>query len=164
MDSLVIARFLEETYPAPPVPGIGSEASEELLAQVRSAAMLPFRTSVTPREVLILSPPAAAYFRRTREPVVSGGQPLEVLLEGGKEEEAWSAADAELRELGEKLRARRGEGPFIFGAGPTWADFTMFGNLQCARVVDEATFQRLVSYPGLGEVYEAVLPFAGKKD
>jgi len=161
MDSVPIAQFLESTYPDPPVP-LTSELGREIEAKARAVVGTVFRTSVTPREMGILSPRSQEYFRRTRE--ASLGHRLEDLLDADKEEQGWNALGDGMRAVGELMRTHKADGPFVLGARPSYTDFFITGSLQSARVVDEGVFQRTITYPGYGEIYEACLPYMEKKD
>jgi glutathione S-transferase len=161
MDSVPIAQFLESTYPDPPVP-LTSELGREIEAKARAAVGKAFHTSVTPREIGILSPRAQEYFRRTRE--ASLGHRLEDLLDPDKEEQAWDAVGDGMRAVGELMQTHKADGPFVLGAQPSGTDFFIAGSLQSARVVDEGVFQRNIKYPGYKEIYEACLPYMEKKD
>lgn len=159
IESALIAEFLESTYPNPPVP-LTSELGREVESTARSIVGAVFRTSVMPRETGILSPRAQEYFRRTRE--ASLGHPLEDLLTN--EEETWNTASDKICALGELMQTNKADGPFVLGARPSYTDFFIAGNLQCARVIDEGVFHRLTKYPGFKEVYEACLPYMEKND
>ncbi|KAL9065796.1 MAG: hypothetical protein Q9157_007357 [Trypethelium eluteriae] len=160
MDSAAIAPFLESTYPDPAVP-LTSELGNEIEAKARAVVGTAFRTSVMPREIGILSPRAQDYFRRTREAAL--GHRLEDLLGLGKEDSVWDAVDGDIRAVGELMRSRRAEGPFVLGARPSGTDFFIAGSIQAARVVDEGVFQRIIKYPGFEEVYEACQPYMERK-
>lgn len=160
MDSVPISQFLESTYPDPPVP-LTSELGREIEAKARAVLSTAFRTSLMPREIDILSPRAQEYFRRTRE--ASLGHPLEDLLDPNKEEQTWNALGDGMRSVGELMRTHKADGPFVLGARPSYTDFWITGSLQCARVVDEGVFQRIIKYPGYEEIYEACLSYM-KKD
>ena len=161
MDSVPIAQFLESTYPDPPVP-LMSELGREIEAKTRAVVGPAFRTSMMRREIVILSPRAQEFFRRTRE--ASLGHRLEDLLDPDKEEQGWNAAGDGMRAIGELMRTHKADGPFVLGARPTYTDFFITGSLQSARVVDEGVFQRNMKYPGFEEIYEACLPYMEKKD
>lgn len=161
MDSTPISQFIESTYPDPAVP-LTSDLGREIEAKAMATTRNSFRVSVLPREVLILAPNAAAHFRRTREALL--GHRLEDLLEGDKEEKAWSAVAEARRELDALLKTNRAKGPFILGEKPSYTDFFVAGNLQFARVVDEGVFLRTVDLDGFKGVYEACLPFMKKRD
>jgi glutathione S-transferase len=161
MDSVLIAQFLESTYPDPPVP-LASELGREIEAKARAVVGTAFRMSVMPREIGILSPRSQEYFRRTRE--ASLGHRLEDLLDPDKEEQGWNAVGDGMRAVGELMRTHKADGPFVLGARPSYTDFFITGSLQSARVVDEGVFQRNIKYPGYKEIYEACLPYMEKKD
>ena len=161
MDSIAIAQFLESTYPDPPIT-LTSELGGEIETKARTAVGAAFRTSVMPREMGILSPRAQEYFRRTREAQL--GHRLEDLLDSDKEEQMWNAVSDGMRAVGEQMLTHKANGPFVLGAQPSGTDFFIAGSLQSARVVDEGVFQRIVQYPGYGEIYEACRPFMEKKD
>jgi glutathione S-transferase len=161
MDSGPIAQFLESTYPNPSVQ-LTSELGTEIEVKARTVVGRTFRASVMPREIGILSPRAQEYFRRTREAAL--GHRLEDLLDLDKEEQIWNAIGGEIGAVGELMRTHKADGPFVLGARPTYTDFFIAGSLQCARVVDEGVFRRMVQYPGYGEIYEACQPYMQKKD
>ena len=164
MDSTTISHFLEATYPSPPLQ-LTSPLGQEIEAKSRSVIGLAFRTSITPREVHILSPRSADYFRRTREATLSPGRRLEDLLPPPEaEDEIWEDAGTEIGVVSELMQTRRNEGPFVLGATPSYTDFFLAGALQSARMVDEGVFQRIVKYHGYKEVYEACLPWLEKND
>lgn len=157
MDSTPIAKFLEATYPTPPLP-LTSELGRTIELRARSVVGPTFRTSIVPREINILSPRSQVYFRRTREAGL--GHKLEDLLDG--EEKSWEAVSEGMRDVGELIRTNAAEGPFVLGAQPSYTDFFIAGSLQSARVVDEGVFERHMKYPGYKEVYEACLPYMAK--
>ncbi|KAJ5470810.1 hypothetical protein N7530_008167 [Penicillium desertorum] len=161
MDSLPIAQFLESTYPDPPVP-LTSELGREIESKARSVLGKAIYLSVMPREVRILSPRSQEYFRRTRE--ASLGHRLEDLLDGSKENQVWGGVSEVMGAVGDLIRTHKAAGPFVLGARPSYTDFFIAGSLQSTRVVDEGMFQRIIRYPGYGEVYEACLPYMEKKD
>lgn len=159
MDSLAIAPFLERTYPARPV-ALSSEPADLLEAQARDVLGRAVFVSIAPRELHVLSARAQEYFRRTREAAL--GVPLESLLE--REAETWAAVEERAREVGELMLARRAEGPFVLGREPSMADFFVAGALQSARVVSEGVWERVVGFPGYGEVYEACREWMERDD
>ncbi|KAL5351125.1 hypothetical protein ACLOAV_002976 [Pseudogymnoascus australis] len=157
MDSTPIAKFLEATYPTPPLP-LTSELGRTIELRARSVVGPTFRASVLPREINILSPRAQEYFRRTREAAL--GHKLEDLLD--EEEGSWKAVNDGMKEVGELMRTNAAEGPFVLGAKPSYTDFFIAGSLQSARVVEETVFERHMKYAGYKEVYEACLPYMAK--
>lgn len=161
MDSVLIAKFLESTYPDPPVQ-LTSELGRQIETEARAVVGKIFSRSVMPREMGILSPRAQEYFRRTRE--ASLGHPFEDLLDPEREEQNWTAIEDGMRAVGELMLTHKAEGPFVLGARPSYTDFFVAGALQCARVVDEAVFQRNIKFPGFVDVYEACLPYMEQRD
>ncbi|KFX97572.1 hypothetical protein O988_04806 [Pseudogymnoascus sp. VKM F-3808] len=159
MDSTPIAKFLEATYPTPPLP-LTSELGRTIELRGRSIVGPTFRSSVMPREINILSPRSQEYFRRTREEAL--GHRLEDLL--ADEEKSWEAVSEGMKEVGGLMRTNAAEGPFILGAKPSYTDFFLAGSLQTARMVDEGVFERHMKYPGYKDVYEACLPYMEKRD
>jgi glutathione S-transferase len=156
MDSAPIAEFLETTYPSPPLP-LSSELGRSIESQARLAVGAVFRAALTPREVDVLSPRAAEYFRQTREAKL--GHPIEKLGEGDKEEKAWQVMDEKVRAASELMSSNKTEGPFVLGARPSYSDFVIAGALQNARMIHEPTFTRITEYSGFGDIYEACLPW-----
>lgn len=161
MDSIAIAKFLESTYTSPPLP-LTSELGRKIEAKARAVVGPAFYTSLVPREYNILSPRAQEYFRRTREEAL--GHPIEDLISGRKEEEAWEAIEGDARAAGELMRTNKAEGPFVLGTQPSFTDFFIAGALENSRVVHERVFERCMQFPGYKEVYEACEPWMEKKD
>ncbi|KAK0101763.1 hypothetical protein ONS95_006916 [Cadophora gregata] len=161
MDSLPIAEFLTTTYPSPPLP-LTSPLGTQIQSIARSLLSSTFRASLLPREIHILSPKSQDYFRRTREATL--GHRMEELLEGEKEEKAWEESKEGWKEVGELLLTNREKGGFVLGEVPSYADFFVAGALQCARVVDEGTFERMVGVKGFKEIYDACEPWLERKD
>lgn len=161
MDSVPISQFIESTYPDPRVP-LTSELGREIEAKARTVIGPTFRNSVLPREINILSPRAQEYFQRTREAEL--GHRIEDLLDHGKEEQSWRAVNDAMRAVGELMLTHKADGPFILGAWPSYTDFFIAGTLQCARVVDDGVFQRMMSYPGFEDIYKACLPYIERQD
>ncbi|OJJ01859.1 hypothetical protein ASPVEDRAFT_41431 [Aspergillus versicolor CBS 583.65] len=159
MESAQIAEFLESTYPSPSVI-LTSELGREIESKARAIIATQFGKSLLPREVYILSPRAGEYFRKRRETMI--GRPLEELLEN--EEQAWDAADGDLRSISDLMQKNKASGPFVLGGQPSYTDFFIAGALQNARVIDEGVFQRISRYDGYRQVYEACLPYMEKED
>lgn len=153
MDSLAIAYFLESTYPHPPLQ-LESSLGDRILADSRRIAGQAFRNSLMPRKLPLLSPSAQDFFRRTREPAL--GHPIEDLLPSVEEfERVWDGIEGEMKENGEMMR--KGEGRFIEGKRPCWADFCVVGNMCCARVVDgEGVFGGWWRCRGMGRFLRGV--------
>lgn len=161
MDSASIAKFLESTYPDPPVQ-LTSDLGDEVETRARAVVGKAFRMSVLPRELAILSPRAQDYFRRSCE--ASLGHSLEDSIDPEKEEENWRALDDGMRAVGALMLTHKAEGPFILGERPSYADFSLAGAIHSARVVDEGVFQRIIKFPGFVDIYDACLPYMEKRD
>lgn len=161
MDSAPISRFLEATYPEPPVP-LESELGREIEARARAVVGATMSKSLMPREVKILAPRAAEYFQRTREVMI--GRKLEDLLDPAAEEQSWAAVEGVVDEVGGLMRTNAAEGPFVLGARPGYTDFFIAGALQSARMIDDGVFERLAKRPGYGDIYSACLPYMTKND
>ncbi|EHK99259.1 Thioredoxin-like protein [Glarea lozoyensis ATCC 20868] len=162
MDSLPIAQFLESTYPERPIP-LTSEHGRQIESEARLVVGKVFQTTITPREIHILSPRSQEYFRRTREATI--GRRLEdLLLEPEKEDQLWKGMDDKMRAVSELIMENKDKGPFVLGDQISYTDFFIAGSLQSIRVVDESLFQRIFAYEGFKAVYEACLAHMEKKD
>lgn len=160
MDSVAIAKFLELNYPPPSVV-LTSELGREIESKARGVVGTVFRSSVTPREINILSSRSAEHFRRNQEPALGR---LEDLLEGDREGKAWQGVESNMRALGELMKTNSANGPFILGAEPSFTDFFIAGNLQTAKVIDDGVFQRISAFPGYRDIYEACQRWMQKQD
>ena len=110
MDSRKIADVLEEAHPSPSL-HLDSpilKKVEELVPQC-IAPIGPIFLPKVPR--LLLNPPSAEYFERTRE--AKFGMPLSQLEKEKGGESAWKAAEPKWKELGILLKAEGG--PFFMG-------------------------------------------------
>ncbi|KJA20281.1 hypothetical protein HYPSUDRAFT_142565 [Hypholoma sublateritium FD-334 SS-4] len=120
-DSLLIAEYLEKTYPTPSIFPHGTAAFQALFdGALRKAALGPLWPFIIPAVHTRLAPASAAYFRTTREPIF--GKALEEVTPTGAEGVAqWAAFEAGLDTV-DKWYAKSG-GPFIMGDTTSWADF-----------------------------------------
>lgn len=159
MDSAPISSFLEATYPEPPVP-LEAELGREIETRARAVVGATMFKSLMPREIKILAPRAAEYFRRTREATL--GRKLEDLLDPTAEEQSWAAVEGVVDEVGSLMRTNAAEGSFVLGARPSYTDFFIAGALQSARMIDESVFERLAKRPGYGDIYSACLPYMAR--
>lgn len=157
MDSPAIAEFIETTFPSPPVI-MSSELGTEVEARARATGSKVMVSAVLPREVDILAPRAAQWFRSTRE--ASLGRTLEEQL--ATEDEAWAAADAQLREVSDLLERNKDKGPYILGKDISYADMFIAGANQSTRMVHEGSFERFMAYPGFERIYRALEPLMEK--
>jgi len=143
-DSPTIAAYLEKTYPNRPslFGGPEAQALSRFTVDWTDLVLQPalFRLIVADIPPL-LEPMDAEYFRRTREARV--GMKLEEFC-ADKEPKL----DA-LRQVLAPLRRTLTNQPFLSGAVPAWADYTVFGAFQWARCVsplkllteDDAVYQ-----------------------
>lgn len=160
MDSGPIYHFLEATYPDFPVP-LDFRRGDFTEARARAMVRATISKWLMPREVNMLAPRAAEYFRRTREAEL--GRQLEDLLDPAAEEQAWADTQVAVEALS-NLRTSAAEGPFILGVRPNWAELFIAGALQSVKVVDEGVFSGLVTRPGYSDIYSACLPYVAKSD
>lgn len=110
MDSRKIADVLEHEHPSPSL-HLDSpilEKVEELVPQC-TTAMIPVFLPRVPR--VLLNPPSAEYFERTR--AARFGMGLSQLEKEKGGEQAWTAAEPKWKELGDLLKAEGG--PFFMG-------------------------------------------------
>ncbi|KAL6902675.1 hypothetical protein GGI43DRAFT_402476 [Trichoderma evansii] len=159
MDSPAVAKFIESTYPDPPLQ-LDSELGTEIMLKLRAGVGPTLQKSLIPREALIFSPRSEEYFRGPRE--ARTGHRLEEMLEG--EDEAWEALESERPAIDALMHTNKADGPFILGARPSLVDFFIAGIIQTAKVIDEGVFQRIARIPGHLDIYEACQPFMQKKD
>lgn len=145
MGSDSIALYIEETFPSPAVQ-LRSNRGDEVLKKMRQDVAIFQQRILAPREARILSPPSAEYFRRK---VGSSG----IEDTGADEEMVWSQAEKGFQQLSDLLLLD--SGPFIEGAQPSYADFTLAGALQTIRVIDSAVLERIMRYQGQRRVYQA---------
>lgn len=161
MGSAQIADFLEKSYPDPPL-ALTSELGQEVESRARALLSKTFINWTIPREVLVLSPRAQEYFKKSREEVL--GLSFEDLNDPDKEERAWDAIKDARHDVSELIRTNKDKGPFVLGRQPSYSDFVIVGTMQSARVIDEGLFERYTQYRGFKDLYEACLPYMEKKD
>jgi glutathione S-transferase len=163
MDSIPIASFLESTYPSPPLAQTSSHG-QEIESRVRAVLAKPTYLSIVPREILILSPRSAAYFRRTREAAL--GHSLEDLMGAHpeKEDKMYEGIKEDMEQLSQLMMANKEQGPFVLGAEPSLTDFFIAGALQSARTVDEGVWRRSVAFEGFRRVYEGCEGWMERRD
>jgi glutathione S-transferase len=159
MDSVPISQFLEVTYPSRPVPLDHDDIAAKVWATIP-----PLLIMLEPRKPAIMDPISRADIIPKTEGMM--GAPLGDLIAASHagEEETWKTVDAGLRELGQMMTPKEGQGPFIKGQSPTMTDFLVVGVLCYFRAVDEGAFRRMFTYPGWGDAWTACEPFTNKKD
>ncbi|KAJ5794482.1 hypothetical protein N7457_001081 [Penicillium paradoxum] len=149
MDSVPIARFLDST-----ATDIELGRDIETRAHASIATVLYF--SLVPCEIHILSPRSREYFRPTRED--SLGHPLEVLLDGDREERVGNQVNDAMSAVCELVQMHGAEGPSVLGTQPGNTDFFVAGSLRSTRMVGEGIFGPMVKYPGYGRIYACLWP------
>ena len=134
MDSRNIADALEALQPQP------SLRLDSGYVERTQAAVLAVGTALAPLCIprvpeLLLNPSSAAYFQRTR--AERFGMTLEELARSEKAgEEAWEKAREGIEEIGRILR-EHGEGPFVLGETPSYADVILAGYWAFAKKLDK---------------------------
>ncbi|KAJ6114904.1 hypothetical protein N7486_000682 [Penicillium sp. IBT 16267x] len=157
MFSSSIYKFLESTYPDPPLP-ICSQLGRAIEWQINEAALLAYSKLIIPSLPTIFS-------QRTKQAM--GNKP------GEQEHPTQSAVDMEenadflkdkMCDLMEVMLNHQTNGPFLMGAQPCHTDFYLVAMLACAKVVDKGAYKRLAKYPLFGKPYEACLLLMENKD
>ncbi|KAL3477502.1 hypothetical protein BJX99DRAFT_257321 [Aspergillus californicus] len=166
MDSLPIARYLEEKYPARPLFPSGhasyalAVAVDKLMCDVSTAVY----TLIVPPIAQILDPRGKEFYIRTRSSSAMFGKPLEEIRP--RDEETVRALvekmKGEMRPVVQMLQGKSDKsGPFFEGGTPGYADFTCVAFLIWFRVADEELWGEIM---GLGEgvvrgLWDAVYPW-----
>lgn len=160
MDSWPIAHELEKRYPSPSL-----HLDDPIVIQVRDnirQLMGPLIGYLLPKvPVVLLNPPSAEYFNRTRE--VSFGKPLPEVAKETATEQAWKDAEAPAKMFGDLLR--KNGGPFFLGKTVSYADFIFVGFLQMAKRLDDEVFKRVLALDeAFPKVFEASKKWLEKED
>ncbi|KAF2170289.1 hypothetical protein M409DRAFT_64605 [Zasmidium cellare ATCC 36951] len=124
MDSLLIAQEIEKLQPEPSL-GLDTDFPKRTQAIV-ATIQKPLGPIMMPRvPELLLNPRSQKYFYETR--AKRWGMPLQDLAKSEQAGEvAWQGAEEGFSQLRELLK-ENGEGPFIMGNEPTFADFILAG-------------------------------------
>ncbi|KJA20279.1 hypothetical protein HYPSUDRAFT_189028 [Hypholoma sublateritium FD-334 SS-4] len=132
-DSLLIAEYLEKTYPVPSLFPNNTIAFQSIFDNaVRDAALKPQRRFTIPDIFSVVSLQSKDYFRRTRE--AAFGKPLEEIAPQGDEAVAeWAVVKAGWGTI-DSWYIKSG-GPFILGDTVSWADFVVGSWLIWARTI-----------------------------
>ncbi|VDB86229.1 unnamed protein product [Peniophora sp. CBMAI 1063] len=126
-DSFAITKYLDETYPDTPtlIPaGTGALQSAFVDKVVRSIVLAAFASLVGPvYEAGCFDEADRAHYRKTRE-AWFGGKPLEDIIKMGDEgmESGCKAYSDGLSEMAKYAEQAGGEGVFLSGQGPWFAD------------------------------------------
>lgn len=157
MSSTNVYRFIEASYPDPPLPAF-SELGYDIERQINDASCLAFSKLIQPSVHTIL--PQRTLNAIFKGPAEQGGR---IHYAVDMEENADALKD-KMCDLMEVLLSHQNSGPFLMGAQPCYTDFLLVGILACAKVVDEDIFKTLAKYPLFGKPYEACMPFMETKD
>ncbi|KAJ3867130.1 hypothetical protein EV359DRAFT_35127 [Lentinula novae-zelandiae] len=133
-DSFIIAQYLEETYPSPPLFPNGTHAFHASFNDLFPARIEPMLQFLIPSIACVLNPRSEVYFRRTRKEMF-GMELTELYPAKGSEKR-----DQEWRRFEEGLgmldRTMRKSDILIMGGNlPCFADFTVAGWLCSFRTV-----------------------------
>jgi glutathione S-transferase len=128
-DSWAIAEYLEDAYSDRPslFGGAGGRAHAHFINAWADSLHSGIARMVVRDIFEVIAPQDKAYFRTSRERNL--GATLEAVVEGREARlEAWRAVLAPARTV---LQAQ----PYLGGAGPSYADYILFGTLQWPRCV-----------------------------
>ena len=126
-DSTAIADYLDRAYPdRPSLYGAARPAIRFIAAWTEQVVQAALVRLIVSDIVPLLDPAARAYFRASRE--ARFGATLEQVTAG--QEDRLPEFRRQLAPLRSVLR----EAPFLGGAAPDYADYTVFGAFQWARV------------------------------
>ena len=144
MDSLKIVPALE-TLQAEPSLHLDSPYVGKTQDAV-NAAFGPLRPIGMPRiPVRLLNPVSAEYFNRTRTEQL--GMTLPELEKSDKAINAWENAEPGLAAL-KALLHENGEGPYVMGETPSYADFIVVGFMHMCKKLGDDIFERMMAYDG----------------
>lgn len=133
MDSLAIAKKIEEIQPNPPL-----HLDSKYVSQVQDA-VLKVLANVAPIAMprvttMLLNPSSAEYFEETR--AKRFGMPLYELAKSEKARDALPNAQPALGEIKAILHENAG-GPYILGKEPSFADFVLAGLWRFTELLDK---------------------------
>ncbi|TFK35746.1 hypothetical protein BDQ12DRAFT_306781 [Crucibulum laeve] len=131
-DSLLIAAYLDKTYPnTPKLFPVGTEALQTAFVDALRSKLGSSWLLLVPVILKLLLPSNVDFFVRARSAEL--GKPLLDLLAVGEEQEAqWKNLKAALSTM-DAWYQKNGGGPFIMGYTPSFADFVVGGFLSFAR-------------------------------
>ncbi|KAL2860800.1 uncharacterized protein BJX67DRAFT_386302 [Aspergillus lucknowensis] len=167
MDSLPIARHLEEHFPNTPTlfpSGNASYALAVAVNKIMSAAGRAGYTYLIPKIREILDPRAQEYYTRTRTSPGFFGKPLEEVSPQTEKElrDIVTNMKKELVPVVEMLKGKAGKtGPFFEGETPGYADLIYVAFMIWFKVADDKLWEELFGV-GDGELkalWDAVYPW-----
>ncbi|KAL4782040.1 hypothetical protein BJX76DRAFT_359290 [Aspergillus varians] len=147
MNSLPIARHLEEQFPERPLfpSGNASYALAVAVERIIGGVAFAVYTLVLPPVADILDPRGREFYRRTRSAVF--GKPFEEIGPTDKAEiqEMLTKAKMEMAPIVQMLKGGNGKtGPFLEGDKPSYADFILEGYLFWFKTGNEKIWEELV--------------------
>ncbi|KAF5699393.1 glutathione S-transferase [Fusarium mundagurra] len=81
-----------------------------------------------------------------------------------EKKKTWEERVDKIGKLSDLALKNKDKGPFLFGEKPSSIDFFIAAKLQSARTIHEGIFERCAEDPGFKAIYEACVPYMGKKD
>ena len=150
-DSIVIAEYLEKTYPdAPsvfPNDTIALQKAFETSLDQKIEAVTSF---IIPATCFKLNPRSEEYFRRTRE--ITFGKKLEdVIPTGDARTEGWGKFEKGLDTIHSYLISTDKKGPYILGDTISWTDLLLFSYLYWFKAIfgeDSKEWKDIASWNG----------------
>ncbi|KAG8931065.1 hypothetical protein FRC01_001882 [Tulasnella sp. 417] len=153
VDSQVIAAYLESKYPQRPLLPEGTKAFQAMFLKWTQTNLLPhFIQLVVPQVGAILDDPGAEYFTRTREKQF--GKKLTDVCLGEERATSLAALEKELATLDAQI-SRNGEGDFLMGTTPSYADILLCSFFMWAKRVPTTRD------PGFESVFEIIKGWHG---
>jgi len=147
-DSRDIIKYLEDTYPDPPL-DLSDEINTDWVKTLDSRLVPPFSGLVVSEVPNALPPRSAEYFHKTRSEWLERSLPdykQQRIKEG-----AWKELEDGITFVKESLAKSQDKGPFLLGDKVTLADFEIVGYLKWAQ------------YASTPDVYEKILEIGGNE-
>jgi len=133
-DSILIAEYLEKTYPGTPqVFPHNTLALQTTFGQAFGDNIGALRNFLVPAIYFKLNPQSQEYFRRTREE--SCGKAMEDITPKGEAAvEEWAQFRDGLGKVDAWYAKNGGQGPFLLGKAPSWGDIVVGSCLVWLRI------------------------------
>jgi len=134
-DSILIAEYLEKTYPdTPKVFPHNTLALQSAFGEALGGNLTALWNFIVPAIYDKLHPSSQEYFRRTREK--SFGKAIEDITPKGEVAVAqWAKFEEGMRNVDAWYVKNGGKGPFLLGETPSWADIVVASCLVWMRIV-----------------------------
>lgn len=163
MDSLAIARKLEELHPEPSL-RLELGLHDKAAAAVGKAAfpLFPAFLPRVSRDVLVESTVPLVNAGREKR----FGMTIDQLAAMYDEEKTWKAVEPGFGEMKALLTEhKRDDGPFILGSQVSYGDFVMVALFEGLRRIGEDLWEKVVGWDeSFKHVYEACKPYMEKDD